>query len=100
MGMPMEGRAVTAYDNGKNEFVSTWIDNLGTGLAVSKGSWDGKANAIVMKGTMTDPMTRSDVPYDMEIKFVDENTQTITIWMDFQGKKYKSMEMTYTRQKT
>lgn len=99
MGMPMEGRSVTAYDNAKQEFVSTWIDNFGTGIAVSAGTWDADKNACVMKGTMTDPMTKKDSNFDMEIKIVDENTQIMTMWSYMGDQKFKSMEMTYKRVK-
>ena len=32
MGMPFNGLSTTAYDNYKKVFVSTWIDNMGTGI--------------------------------------------------------------------
>src|SRR5262249_2628167 len=32
MGQPFEGHGVTGYDNMKKKYVSTWIDNGGTGI--------------------------------------------------------------------
>ena len=30
-------RVVVAYDNHRKEFISTWIDNMGSGIMVLKG---------------------------------------------------------------
>ena len=46
-GMPFEGRGMVAYDNATEEFVSTWIDNMGTGMMVTKGKYD--EALIIMK---------------------------------------------------
>src|SRR5215213_2959322 len=32
MGMPFEGRGTNGYDNLSKQYVSTWIDNMGTGI--------------------------------------------------------------------
>jgi hypothetical protein len=37
MGMHFEGRSVTGYDNAKKIFVTTWIDNLGSGIIMMTG---------------------------------------------------------------
>ena len=35
--MTFKGMAIDAYDNVKNKFVSSWIDNMGTGIMMSEG---------------------------------------------------------------
>src|SRR5579872_6588365 len=40
MGQPFEGIGLAGYDNAKKAFVSSWIDNMGTGLMTMTGTWD------------------------------------------------------------
>ena len=40
MGMPFQGMSTMAYDNGKKTFMSTWIDNMGTGILETEGTYD------------------------------------------------------------
>ena len=55
MGQPFEGISSLAYDNAKNEFISTWIHNMGTGLMVMHGQWDEPTKTINFSGKMVDP---------------------------------------------
>ncbi len=32
MGMPFEGMGIDGYDNLAKQYVSTWVDNMGTGI--------------------------------------------------------------------
>ena len=40
-GMPFEGVSTTGYDNSKKIFVSSWIDNMGTGMGFSASVQEG-----------------------------------------------------------
>lgn len=99
MGMPMTGRSVMGFDNAKQVFVSTWIDNMGTGIAMCSGKWDENTKSIMMTGAMTDPMTKADTKFDMELKFEGPDTQILTMWSYMGEKKFRSMVQTYTRPK-
>ena len=57
MGMAFEGRGTLAYDNATNEYISTWIDNMGTGIAVTRGKYNEDSKSTTMTGSMVDPMT-------------------------------------------
>src|SRR5690242_18737628 len=39
-GMPFEGIATIGYDNSKKVFVSSWIDNMGSGIMHMEGPYD------------------------------------------------------------
>jgi len=39
MGMPFEGMGLDGYDNASKEYISIWIDNMGTGIMYMKGKW-------------------------------------------------------------
>src|ERR1041384_6297943 len=55
-GMPFEGTSIVGYDNGKKVFVSTWIDNMGTGIMYMEGKYDEKTKTVNFTGNMYDPM--------------------------------------------
>ena len=97
MGMPFEGIGITAYDNAAKKFVTTWIDNMGTGIMTLEGKWDGKNNSIEFKGKSIDPTTGKDVDVREVIKFVDNNNQVMEMYMKQGGKEFKTMEVKLTR---
>jgi hypothetical protein len=97
MGMPFEGRGVTAYDNGKKIFISTWIDNSGTGLMYCEGVYDQASETVILKGKMTDPSTGKDTEIRQEIKNPDPKHQILTMYVLNGGKEFKSMEIKLTK---
>jgi len=97
MGMPFEGIGTTGYDNAKKIFVTTWIDNAGTGIMYLEGTWDAQNKSINFSGKMVDPVSGKDIPVRETLKFVDDNTHILEMYTTGQGKEYKSMEIKYTR---
>lgn len=99
-GMPFEGRNILGYDNAKKKFVTTWIDNMGTGVMMYEGTWDEGKKAILFTGKMVDPMTHMECEMRETFTFVDDNTQVMESWCKCKGMpEYKSMEIKYTRKK-
>ena len=49
MGQPFEGHSTTAYDNAKKVYISSWIDNMGTGLMTMEGTWDEATKTIIQQ---------------------------------------------------
>jgi len=97
MGMPFEGIGVTAYDNATKKFINTWMDNMGTGIMTLEGTWDDNTKSITFKGKAVDPMTGKEAPVRQILKFVDDNTQSLEMYQDSNGKEFKSMEILFTR---
>ena len=97
MGMPFEGIGVTGYDNAKKVFVTSWIDNMGTGMMFLEGTWDNQNKSINFSGKMVDPISGKDMPVREMIRFVDDNTQVMEMYTTAKGKEYKSMEIKFTR---
>ncbi len=98
MGMPFEGSSTTAYDNGKKMFISTWIDNMGTGIMSTEGKWNSAKNAIEMSGKQTDPMTGKDLKIRENLTFNADGTQLMEMWMEHNGKEFKAMEIKLTKE--
>jgi hypothetical protein len=97
MGMPFEGMSLEGYDNAKKEFTSIWIDNLGTGTSVSKGTYDKKTNTITYIGNVYDPMSGKDVKIKEIVKITDKDHYMIEMFNEVDGKEFKSMEITFER---
>jgi hypothetical protein len=100
MGQPFEGMSTMGYDNAKKMFTSTWIDNMGTGIVHMSGAYDEATKTLNLKGHQTDPMTGKDSNMREEMKMVDDNTYTLTMYGDgMDGKEMKFMEGTFKRKK-
>lgn len=98
MGAPFEGLGYTGYDNVKNRYWSTWIDNMSTGIMMSTGSADGAT--WTFSGTMPDPMTGKEMPSDSKITVQDADHHVMEMWGPGpDGKMYKNMEIAYSRRK-
>ncbi|MBU2492444.1 MAG: DUF1579 domain-containing protein [Bacteroidetes bacterium] len=96
-GMEMNGISTTAFDNTTEEFLNTWIDNLGTGLAFSKGKYDKENNTVNFLGKMVDPMAGKEVEFKQVLKFIDDNTQMFEMYLFDDGKEFKMIEMKSTK---
>lgn len=102
MGMPFEGMSIVGYDNAKKKFVSTWIDNMGTGIMHSEGDWNASKKTIEFKGQMTDPARpKTNCEIREVYTFVDDNTHTLEMFAPDPktGKEFKTMDIKFTRKK-
>lgn len=100
MGMPFMGKSIVGYDNHLKEFISTWIDNMGSGIMVMKGPWDDATKTITMKGKMIDAGTKAETDVKETFKIIDDNTQEMEMFvMTPDGKEFKTMNIKYTRKK-
>ena len=91
--MDFNGIDVTGYDNGKKVYVSSWIDNMGTGLMYMEGTYDDMSKKIVYTGKMYDPMSGKDIVQKQTIKTIDDNNVLMEMYNVVDGKDVKSMEM-------
>jgi len=99
MGQPFSGMGITGYDNVTGKYVSTWIDNMGTGIMTSTGVADASGKVINWTGTMSDPMTGKPAKERMITKFVDDNHYTYEMYSIPPGgkKEMKVMTIEYSR---
>jgi len=100
MGMPFEGVSTIGYDNARKVLVSSWVDNMGTGIIYMEGKWNEATKSAEFKGNATDPMTGKAVQTRQVMRIVDDNTQIMEQYTTpVGGKEYKSMEIKFTRKK-
>ncbi len=97
MGMPFQGRGLLAYDNMQKKWVSTWIDNMSTGIMTSEGTYDGKGT-WTMTGESLDPATGKMVTMRTTVTLKDDKSFVMEMFAPGpDGKDVKMMEMTCTR---
>lgn len=100
-GMPFEGTSIWGYDNAKKKFVSSWIDNFGSGIMMMEGDYDPATKTFSFTGTMTNFLDGKDCNIKETVQIIDDNTQVMKMWgPDIKtGKEYQTMEIKLTRAK-
>ena len=97
-GQPFEGMGIFGYDNGKKEYNSIWFDNMGTGFMNSTGQYDANSKTLTEEGHFTCPF-RGQTPFRGVVTIKGNNLYTYEMYApDMNGKEYRAMEITYTRQ--
>lgn len=98
MGKSFHGIGLTGYDKFNKKFVSTWIDDMGTGILVSEGSRDASGNVLTMEGKMDDPMTGEKAkPMRLVTRIIGPDKHIFEMHDLGLGEKSKVMEITYVR---
>jgi hypothetical protein len=98
MGMPFEGHGTDGYDNVTKQFVSSWVDNMGTGILYSTGSCDSEKKICTSTGEMMDPVTNQKITIKSVSTWSDDNQFIMEMYSkDASGQETKMMEMTVTR---
>jgi len=97
MGMPFEGMGLDAFDNASKEYISIWVDNMGTGIMYMKGKWDDDLKTIVYLGNVVNPMTGKDEKNKTVFKKTADDHMFMTTYMFVGDKEVKQMEIEYSR---
>jgi hypothetical protein len=96
LGKPFEGMAIDGYDNAAHEYFSTWMDNMGTGVANFRGTCDDPCRTLTLVAEGIDPMSGKKTKERETTTFVDANTYRFEMYMvgaGPDGKDLKVMEM-------
>jgi hypothetical protein len=92
-----KGMAIDAYDNVKQKFFSTWIDNMGTSIEMLEGTYDPATRTFTYQ-TEEEPMPGVKKKARELVKLGDPNHYTLEWYEDQGGKEVKTMQISYTRQ--
>ncbi len=100
MGMPFEGTSVVGYDNVSGQFVSTWLDNMSTGIMYMTGSYDAASRSFTYSAEVPDTMQPSSkVKVREVVRVVDDNQHVMEMYETRGGKELKTMEIVFKRAK-
>jgi hypothetical protein len=97
MGMPFEGLGTIGYDNAKKMYVSTWVDNMGTGIMTMEGKRSEDGKSIEFRGKGYDPSIGKEVMMRQVNTFIDDSHQKIEMYQKGSDKEKKVMEINLTR---
>jgi hypothetical protein len=92
------GTMLEGYDNVKQKFVSSWVDNMGTGIMNSEGSYDPATKTFTYSGEV-EPVPGMKMPVHEVIKVTDKNHHTFEWYENRGGQETKTLEINYTRKK-
>jgi hypothetical protein len=90
-GMGLEG-----YNNVKKKFVASWVDNMGTGIEFSEGTYDPATKTLTYTSEI-EPLPGMKSLVREEIKIADNNHMTLDWYENRGGQEKKTMEINYTR---
>ena len=94
--MQFKGMGIEGYDNVKKKFVSSWIDNMGTGIQFSEGAYDPATKTFTYTSEV-EMMPGMKTPVREVIKVPDNNHMTLEWYENRGGQEKKTMEIAYTR---
>jgi Protein of unknown function (DUF1579) len=98
LGTKFQGFGVIGYDTNKKKFVSAWIDNFGTGIMVSEGTYDPDAKTLTYTSEEFSPAYGGKVKTRDVLKLISDDRQVFEMFRTpMGGKEMKAMEITYTR---
>lgn len=97
-GMDFYGRSVVGYDNVLRKFVSTWFDNMGSGIMYLEGTYDERTNTITFTGDAVDPMVRKKVKIREVLTMKGDNEMVFDMYTTPPGQpEFKTMQIVMTR---
>ena len=98
MGQPFSGMGLTGYDNVLGKYVSTWIDNMGTGIMMSEGDYDPATKTFTYTGEI-EMIPGMKQKIREVVKITDKDHMDFEYYEERGGKEMKTMEIAYTRKK-
>jgi hypothetical protein len=96
--MTFTGKSTEGYDNVKQKFVSSWVDNMGTGIMMMEGTYD-PATKTLNYNSEIEMMPGMKTKVRQKIQIVDKDHHILEWYEDRGGNEVKTMEISYTRSK-
>ena len=93
-----KGMSTDGYDNVKQKFTSSWMDNMGTGIMIMEGTYDPATKTFTYTGEM-EMVPGMKAPVRSVVKVTDKNHRTFEWYENRGGQEMKTLEIDYTRKK-
>ncbi|HXY60480.1 MAG TPA: DUF1579 family protein [Chthoniobacterales bacterium] len=93
-----KGMGIEGYDNMKQKFVASWIDNMGTGMEFSEGTYDPATKSFTYTAEV-EMMPGMKTPVREVIKIADNKHMNLEWYENHGGVEKKTMEINYTKAK-
>jgi hypothetical protein len=100
MGQEFQGMGLMGYDNMKKEYSGIWIDNMGTGMMTSAGTYDPATKTFTERGSFSCPQEDGEKAFRGVTTIDGPDKYTYEMFAaDKDGKEVRMMEIVYTRKK-
>jgi regulatory protein YycI of two-component signal transduction system YycFG len=96
MDMDFKGISTEGYDNAKKKFVSSWVDNMGTGIMYAEGDYDADSKTLTYRSEI-EMMPGMKTKVRQVVKITDKNHRVMEMYEERGGTEVKTMEIAYTR---
>jgi hypothetical protein len=93
-----KGMGIEGYDNMKKKFVASWIDNMGTGMEFSEGTYDPATKTLTYTAEV-EMMPGMKTPVREVLKIADNKHMNLEWYESHGGVEKKTMEISYTKAK-
>lgn len=95
------GLGVSGYDNVSGKYVSTWIDNMGTGIMTGTGEMSADGKTLTTTYTFNCPINKKPAIMREVQTFNSDTSMTLEMFGNDpkSGKEFKMMRMEYTKRK-
>jgi hypothetical protein len=96
---PYNGFALYGFDNVAQQFVATWIDNCGTGMAIGTGALSADGKTLTWNFTFNCPLTGKPAPLREVQTTTGPHSKTVEVFANDpkSGKEFKMMQIELTR---
>lgn len=95
-GKPFEGLGITGFDKAKKKYVGIWVDNAGTGIMHTVGTYNEKSKTMMEVGHSSSPL--GEMKMRMITKTISDDEFVFTMYMQMPGaEEMKGLEIKYTR---
>jgi hypothetical protein len=96
--MTFKGMGVEGYDNVKKKFIGSWMDNMGTGIMISEGTYDPSSKTFTYTGEY-EAVPGMKQQIRETVKIADKDHHALAWYENRGGKEVKTMEINYMRKK-
>ena len=95
-----EGVGFVGYDNAKQQYTTTWMNNMSTGTESATATFDDKTKTLNVAGVYNCAMEKCEKKYRAVWKIKGKDAYSYTTYMnDKNNKEFKTMEIEYKRAK-
>ncbi len=97
-GHPFKGLGLMGFDNLKQRYVSTWIDNTSTSIATSEGGYDPETRTFRFAGKTADPASGRLLDMRSVERVIDDDNWSYEAWvLQPSGEERQLLEIAYKR---
>lgn len=94
---PFQGMGITGYDNVAQQYMNTWVDNMGTGILVMTRNFNDQGK-LVMTGSYEDPYTKKVMKLKGVTTILRSTEQLYEMYfVNEDGSEWKSLGINYKK---